>query len=164
MPTRKYVFGSEVREHAERIARVWTMDERALFGISVRGVTWNDDGLCWFVMVEVGGGQVDMLQSDFVVGTTGLLNSPKIPRGFQEEVFKGRTFHAARGDYEYTGGTPGDEELVNLVDMRVGVLGTRATAVHAVPHLAKWAKQLVNFQWTPSAAGRRDNHPTNPDW
>lgn len=148
MLTQKYVSRSEVREHAERIASAWTMDERALFGTSVRGVTWNDEGFCWFVKVEVGDGQVEMLQSDCVVGATGLLNSPKIPRGFQEENFEGRTFYGARGDYEYTVGTPGNEELVNLVDKRVGVLGTGATAVHAVPHLAKWAKQHIIFQRT----------------
>lgn len=164
MPSRKYVSGTELREHAERIARRWELDGRALFGVSVRSLVWDDEGCFWNVKVQVEDGSEQRLKADFVVGATGLLNSPKIPRGFQEDVFQGKVFHAARWDYQYTGGTSEDMDLVNLVDKKVGVVGTGATAVQVIPHLARCAKELVVFQRTPSSVARRDNHPTDPEW
>jgi len=46
----------------------------------------------------------------------------------------------------------------------VGVIGTGATAVQCVPHLAAGAKQLYVFQRTPSSIDVRANTPTDPDW
>lgn len=92
MPTRKYVSGNELRGHEERISRVWILDERSLFGTSVRILAWDYPGACWFVEIEVGGSQVEMLEADFAVGATGLLNSPKIPRGFHHDGLRGGFF------------------------------------------------------------------------
>lgn len=39
-----------------------------------------------------------------------------------------------------------------------------ATAVQAVPELAKWAKELYVFQRTPSAVDVRNNRPTDVEW
>ena len=54
--------------------------------------------------------------------------------------------------------------MVNLRDKRVGIIGTGATAVQAVPQLAKTAKELLVFQRTPSAVGVRNNAPTDVEW
>ena len=51
-----------------------------------------------------------------------------------------------------------------LADKRVGIIGTGATAVQAVPHLARAAKALYVFQRTPSSVDVRDNAPIDPDW
>lgn len=51
-----------------------------------------------------------------------------------------------------------------LKDKRVGIIGTGATAVQAVPPLARDAKHLYVFQRTPSAVGVRANRPTDPEW
>jgi cyclohexanone monooxygenase len=46
----------------------------------------------------------------------------------------------------------------------VGIIGTGASAVQAVPHLGAAAKQLFVFQRTPSSIGVRANRPTDPEW
>lgn len=46
----------------------------------------------------------------------------------------------------------------------VGIIGTGATAIQSIPHLAEWAKELYVFQRTPSSVDRRDNGPTDPKW
>jgi cation diffusion facilitator CzcD-associated flavoprotein CzcO len=51
-----------------------------------------------------------------------------------------------------------------LGDKRVGIIGTGATAVQAVPKLAEAAKELFVFQRTPSAVGVRGNGPTDEAW
>ena len=51
-----------------------------------------------------------------------------------------------------------------LADKRVAIIGTGATAVQCVPHLARAAGELYVFQRTPSSVDVRDNRPTDPDW
>jgi cation diffusion facilitator CzcD-associated flavoprotein CzcO len=48
-----------------------------------------------------------------------------------------------------------------LEGKRVGFLGTGATAIQAVPKLAKFAKELYVFQRTPSAVAARGQRPTD---
>ncbi len=73
-------------------------------------------------------------------------------------------FHTARWDYAYTGGSTEDPVLDKLGDKRVGIIGTGATAIQAVPHLARHARQLYVLQRTPSCVDERPNPPTDPEW
>lgn len=91
----------------------------------------------------------------------GLLNNAKFADvGLQN--FTGKAWHTARWDYGLTGGTPNDPKLTGLQDKRVAFIGTGATGVQVIPHLAKYCKQLYVFQRTPSSVDRRDNRPTDP--
>ena len=49
-------------------------------------------------------------------------------------------------------------------DKRVGIIGTGATAVQAIPHLGEAAEHLYVFQRTPSSIDVRGNRPTDPEW
>ena len=73
------------------------------------------------------------------------------------------SFHTARWDYEYTGGSP-DEPLTGLADKVIGLIGTGASGIQCVPPLAESAEHLYVFQRTPSAIGERGNRPTDPDF
>jgi cation diffusion facilitator CzcD-associated flavoprotein CzcO len=46
----------------------------------------------------------------------------------------------------------------------VGIIGTGATAIQCVPHLAAAARHLYVFQRTPSSVDVRGNQPTDPRW
>jgi cation diffusion facilitator CzcD-associated flavoprotein CzcO len=84
----------------------------------------------------------------------------KLPAIAGMEDFEGRSFHTARWDYEYTGGSI-DEPLTNLEDKVVALLGTGASGIQCVPPLVESAKHLYVFQRTPSAIGERGNRPTD---
>ncbi|PSN68163.1 FAD/NAD(P)-binding domain-containing protein [Corynespora cassiicola Philippines] len=60
---------------------------------------------------------------------------------------------------EYRGPQYGFRDLHGL---RVGILGTGATAVQAVPRLAEFAKHLYVFQRTPSSCAERGQRDTDP--
>src|SRR5262249_30329015 len=64
------------------------------------------------------------------------------------EKFKGEAFHTSRWNYN-----------VDLRGRRVGVIGTGATAVQAIPQLAKIVKERYVFQRTPSSIDVRDPRP-----
>ena len=54
--------------------------------------------------------------------------------------------------------------LHGLRDKRVGIIGTGATAVQVVPHVAASAGELFVFQRTPSSIDVRANRPTDASW
>ena len=51
-----------------------------------------------------------------------------------------------------------------LADQRVAIIGTGATAVQCVPHLAASCQELFVFQRTPSSVDVRDNQPIDSEW
>jgi cation diffusion facilitator CzcD-associated flavoprotein CzcO len=51
-----------------------------------------------------------------------------------------------------------------LADKVVGIIGTGASAIQAIPPLAEAAKHLYVFQRTPNAIGLRGNRPTPPEF
>ena len=89
----------------------------------------------------------------------GYLQKPKLPGIPGITTFGGHTFHTSRWDYDYTGAG-----LEKLADKRVGIIGTGATAIQCVPHVAAKAQQLFVFQRTPSSVDVRANRPTDPQW
>ena len=68
---------------------------------------------------------------------SGLLNMPKLPGIPGIDEFKGKMFHTARWDYDYTGGDCENPVLDKLADKRVAIVGTGATAIQAVPYLGQ---------------------------
>ncbi|TKA68288.1 hypothetical protein B0A55_04289 [Friedmanniomyces simplex] len=127
---------------------------------------WQEETRDWkTVIVEKGKGRPEVevsVSADYVFFASGVLANAKLPQVEGFDTFKGHSFHTARWDYAYTGGSPEEPDLTKLKDKRVAYIGTGATAIQSVPHLAKWSKELYIFQRTPSAVDRRNNRDTDP--
>ena len=160
MPTEKYAHGPEIREHCRRIGKQFGLYDHALFHTQVTELVWDDDRSHWIVRTDRG----DEFTAQFVGMGTGPLSVPKLPGIPGIETFGGHSFHTSRWDYDYTGGDSDGAPMDRLGDKRVAVIGTGATAVQCVPHLARDAAALYVFQRTPSSVDVRDNRPTDPDW
>lgn len=164
VPQYKYSFGPELRGHAERIAAHFGFQDKAQFGTRVDSLVWDNDSSEWEAKLHVEKDSTSMLiRSKFVLTAYGIGHYPKLPNIPGIDAFKGLAFHTSRWQYSVTGGSEEDPSLTLLKNKRVGIVGTGATAVQAVPYLARWAKQLYVFQRTPSAVGPRNNKPTHPD-
>jgi cation diffusion facilitator CzcD-associated flavoprotein CzcO len=170
MPKSKYAPGHELREHADRIATKWGLHDKAVFRASVRKTAWDESAKLWDVEIEQGRGPGQQpaglrVQAQYVLIASGVLSSPQVPRIPGLQTFAGPMFHTARWDYSVSGGKPEDLSLTGLRGKRVGFLGTGATAIQAVPHLARWAKEVHVFQRTPSSVTWRGQRPTDPqEW
>ena len=160
MPTEKYAHAPEILEHCQRIASQYDLYDKALFHTEVTALEWDDDRSRWIVRTNRG----DEFTAQFLAMGTGPLHVPKLPGIPGIEDFRGHSFHTSRWDYDYTGGDACGAPMDRLADKRVGIIGTGATAVQCVPHLARACRELYVFQRTPSSVDVRDNRPTDPEW
>ena len=159
-PTEKYAHAPEILEQCRRIGRQFGLYANALFHTEVKGVTWQEDKRAWLITTKRG----DAFTAQFVGLGTGPLHVAKLPGIPGIDKFRGHAFHTSRWDYAYTGGDTNGAALDRLGDKRVAIIGTGATAVQAVPHLAGMCKQLYVVQRTPSSVDVRDNKPIDAEW
>jgi cyclohexanone monooxygenase len=159
VPTEKYAKAPELQEHARRIGRHFGLYEKSIFHTEGRDIEWNEETSRWIIKTDRG----DTFRAKFFATASGPLNMPKLPGVDGIEKYKGHYFHTSRWDYDYTGGTVLGN-LDKIKDKKIGIIGTGATAIQAVPHLGAGAGQLYVFQRTPSSIGWRNNRPTDPEW
>jgi len=155
MPSRLYAKGPEIFAHCQAIARRYDLYDLAVFHTTVTSTVWDEDEKLWHLGTDRG----DTMKAKFVICANGTLSKPKLSKIKGMESFKGHSFHTSRWDYDYTGA-----DLSRLSDKVVGIIGTGASAVQAIPRLGKAAKELFVFQRTPSGIDFRNDRPTDPEW
>jgi cation diffusion facilitator CzcD-associated flavoprotein CzcO len=160
MPSEKYAHAPEILAHCQRIGRKYGLYDNALFHTQAVSLDWDEARSRWLIRTTRG----DAFTAQFIGMGTGPLHVPKLPGIPGIESFRGHSFHTSRWDYDYTGGDPSGAPMEKLADKRVGVIGTGATSVQCVPHLARACKALYAFQRTPSSVDVRDNAPIDPKW
>ncbi|MFZ0657504.1 MAG: NAD(P)/FAD-dependent oxidoreductase [Candidatus Binataceae bacterium] len=159
VPSMKFASGFEILEYCQNLAQKFGFYDHCLFHTTVAATTWDEGSGRWIVETDRG----DQMRARFVILANGILTTPKLARIAGMEKFKGASFHTSRWDYN-----------IDLRGKTVGIIGTGATAVQAVPELAKIAGQLYVFQRTPSSVDVRDQRattdeeratwPTEPGW
>lgn len=159
IPSQKYADGEEIRMHCAALARTFELDTTALLQTQVSGLRWDQDGSRWIVTT----GRGDRIRARFVCISNGTLDMPSIPEVEGLATFGGRVFHSSRWDFEYTGGNS-HGGLDKLTGKRVVVVGTAASAIQFIPHLADYADHVTVVQRTPVIVMGRENPPTDLDW
>jgi cyclohexanone monooxygenase len=147
IPTMKFASGFEILEYCQKMAEKYGFYDRCLFHTIVGETAWDEVAGRWTVTTDRG----DKMRARYLVLANGILTTPRLARIDGMETFRGDAFHTSRWDYN-----------VDLQGKRVGIIGTGATAVQAVPELAKIVKELYVFQRTPSSIDVRDQRATTP--
>jgi cation diffusion facilitator CzcD-associated flavoprotein CzcO len=159
VPKQRYTNAAETLEYCQVIAEQYRLHDIALMQTQILSTDWSEDDGLWVARTNRG----DVIKATFVIHSNGPLNRPKLPGIPGIDTYTGHTFHTSRWDYDYTGGGPFGG-LDKLADKRVAVIGTGATAVQCVPHLAAGAKELYVFQRTPSSIDVRNNTDIDAEW
>ncbi len=147
-PTMKFASGFEILEYCQLMAEKLEFYDRCLFHTTVDRTEWDEQAGRWIVSTDRG----DRMRARHVVLANGSLTTPKLAKIDGMETFAGASFHTSRWDYN-----------VELTGKRVGIIGTGASAVQAVPELAKVVKSLHVFQRTPSTIDVRDQRMTTQE-
>jgi cyclohexanone monooxygenase len=155
VPVNQYSRGPEIFSHCQAIAKKYNLYDKAVFNTTVTSTVWNESEKMWHLETDRG----DRMRARIVICANGTLSKPKLSKISGMESFAGHSFHTSRWDYRYTG-----QNLENLNDKSVAVIGTGASAVQVVHELGKAAKELFVFQRTPSSIDIRPDGPTDPNW
>ena len=136
--------------------------------------TWNNDAKRWAVKLEHDLGPAHpprhlTVQAQFVVLGSGVLTVPHAPTLNGVDVFRsepGKTLlHTGRWDWSKSGGSQECPDLSLFEGKKVGVIGTGATGIQLIPHVARRAAHTYVFQRTPSYVGFQLQNTTTPeDW
>ena len=130
--TQHYSKGPEILEYIKELAR--PIRDKIQFNTSVVSATWKANACKWNMELSTG----EDLEVDVVITATGLLHKPLTPRFPGAELYQGISFHTNRWD-----------NSVNLAGKNIGIIGTGASAVQAVPKIADMGvKSLTVFQRT----------------
>jgi cation diffusion facilitator CzcD-associated flavoprotein CzcO len=148
VPTMKFASGFEILEYCQTMAARFGFYEHCLFHTTVEETAWDGESGRWIVRTDRG----DEMRARFILLANGILTTPKLARIEGMQSFEGDSFHTSRWDYD-----------VELKGKRVGIIGTGATAVQAIPELAKIAGELYVFQRTPSSIDVRDQRATTDE-
>ena len=146
IPSMKFAAGFEIMEYCQKMAEKFGFYDKCLFHTTVEKTEWDEASTRWTVDTDRG----DAMRAKFVVLANGILTTPKLARIDGMQSFAGDSFHTSRWDYN-----------IDLKGKRVGIIGTGATAVQAVPELAKIVEELYVFQRTPSSIDVRDQRETS---
>ena len=159
VPSEKFTTATELREHAQRIARHYGLYRDACFGTEVTRLEWDEEEARWIVHTM----QRDRMRARFIFDAPGPLQRTHLPAIPGIADFKGRSFLTSRWDFDYTKGDVLGG-LTGLSDKKVAIIGTGATAVQVIPLLAQDSEHLYVVQRTPTAVGPRPNPQTDREW
>ena len=130
----RYPEQPEILRYLEYIAKRHDLKRDIEFNTKVTSAEFDEKTNLWTVHTDNG----DPVTARYVITAVGTLTTTNMPKFKGLENFKGKWYHTSR--FPHTG--------VDFTGKRVGMVGTGATAVQAIPEIAQQAKHLTVFQRT----------------
>ena len=145
----RYPEQPEILNYLEHVARRHDLKRDIQFNTSVTGAEFDETTKLWTVRTDTG----EEVTARYLIPAVGTLSTTNMPQFKGLEKFKGKWCHTSR--FPHTG--------IDFTNKRVGVVGTGATAVQAIPEIAQQAKQLTVFQRTANYCVPARNGKVDPE-
>ncbi|MBL8773558.1 MAG: NAD(P)/FAD-dependent oxidoreductase [Phenylobacterium sp.] len=146
----RYSEQPEILSYLKHVADRFDLRRRYRFGARVAAAHF-DESLGGWRLRTTDGFETTTRSLVTAMGCLSQVNWPDIP-GLRD--FQGRLFHTAQWPHD----------PVDFRGRRVGVIGTGASAVQAIPRIAEQAEHLTVFQRTANWVLPAWNRPTDPDF
>ncbi|MBA2441651.1 MAG: NAD(P)/FAD-dependent oxidoreductase [Rubrobacter sp.] len=147
--TEKYPEQREMRGYLQHVAEQFDLNRDIRFSTQVVDASYDEDTKRWTIRTDSG----EEMTAQFFIAAVGALSSANLPDIAGRDTFAGERYH--------TGQWP--HEGVDFSGKRVGVIGTGATAIQAIPLIAREAEHLTVFQRTANYAIPARNGPVDPE-
>jgi cation diffusion facilitator CzcD-associated flavoprotein CzcO len=142
--SRTYPTQPELLAYLKRCADKYKLRPDIRLNTEVREALFDETNDLWRVRTQTG----ETITTRILITGMGPLSRPAYPTIPGLERFQGRTFHSARWDHGF-----------DLRGKRVGVIGTGASAIQFIPHIAPQVAQLYVFQRTPPWIMPKNDRP-----
>ncbi len=141
----KYPAQPDILKYLEHVADRFDLKRDIQFNTRVEFAVFDERDGHWHITTENG----EQYRAKFFIPATGVLSDANFPEIKGQESFKGGSWFSGRWP----------KEAVDFSGKRVGIIGTGATAVQAIPVIAEEAAHLTVFQRTPYFAVPLQNEP-----
>ncbi|KAI3603364.1 Cyclohexanone monooxygenase [Cupriavidus necator H850] len=141
----KYAAQPEILAYLNFVAQKFDLKRDIQFETSVVSAHFNEASRLWVVRTSAG----EELKARFFIPAVGTLSHANIPKFPGASSFGGEVY--------FTGQWP--KNGVSFAGKRVGIIGTGATAMQAIPLIAEEAAHLTVFQRTANFAAPLMNEP-----
>jgi cyclohexanone monooxygenase len=145
----RYPEQPQILSYLEHVADRLDVRQDFTFSAKVTSTVYDEAANRWTVTTQ-DGAQASATYVVTAVGCLSTANKPPLPGA---DRFAGRSLHT--GDWPH--------EPVDLTGLRVGVIGTGASAIQAIPVIAEQAGHLTVFQRTAQFTIPAANGPLDPD-
>lgn len=136
-------------EYLNLVADKHDLRRNMTFNARAVAAEFDDAENHWAVTFEDG----SQARAPLLLTGLGVLSAPTLPDIPGLDDFKGQAFHTARWPHE----------PVSFEGKRIGVIGTGATAIQAIPEIAKTAEHLTVFQRHSNWAAPLHNSRITPE-
>jgi len=145
----RYPEQHEIRAYLEHVTERYDLAKDIRFETRVTAATFDEDAAAWTVETDTG----ERVTARFVITAVGALSAANTPSFEGVGSFRGASYHTGRWPHEG----------VDFSGLRVGVIGTGASAVQAIPLIAREASDLTVFQRTANYIVPANNGPVPPE-
>jgi cation diffusion facilitator CzcD-associated flavoprotein CzcO len=132
----RYPEQPEILRYLEHVADRLDLRKDIAFETRVTAAVFDEARRVWEIRTDQG----EIVTATYFIPAVGCLSSSNEPKFKGADTFAGRIYHTGRWPH---GG-------VDFTAKRVGVIGTGASGVQAIPVIAQQAKHLTVFQRTPN--------------
>lgn len=132
--TNLFPTGGEIQRYLAGVATRFGLDPHFRFGIEIEKQIWDDAGHYWTLHTATG----DTITARFIVVATGAFLKPKDAPIPGLDQYKGLIQRPGRWDND-----------IDYKGLRVGIVGTGASAVQIIATIAPDVESLTVFQRTP---------------
>jgi cation diffusion facilitator CzcD-associated flavoprotein CzcO len=147
--TEKYASQPEILRYANHVADRFDLRKDIQFETRVVSAVYDEKRLLWVITTEGGG----CFEAQYLVTASGCLSAPNVPAIPGIEEFQGAIYHTGRWPHEG----------VSFKGKKVGIIGTGATGIQAIPMFAREAEHLFVFQRTANYTLPARNCPLDPE-
>ena len=144
----RYPEQHEIRAYLEHVAERFDLNRDITLGTRVTAAAFDEETGTWTVRTDTGAA----VRTRYLITGVGALSASNTPDFPGIDSFQGDSYH--------TGQWP--HEGADFTGEAVGVIGTGASAVQAVPLIARQATELTVFQRTANYIVPARNGPVDP--
>ncbi|MFD4433660.1 flavin-containing monooxygenase, partial [Nocardia sp. NPDC058497] len=121
----------EIQGYLADVVRKAGLERCIRYGRAVTSARFRSESTDWEVQTAAG----ELFRADYLISAVGQLAEPRQPNLDGRDLFRGVQFHSARWP-----------DSLDVNGLRVGVIGTGASAAQLVPWLQRHAASLTVFQ------------------
>jgi cation diffusion facilitator CzcD-associated flavoprotein CzcO len=148
--TERYAGQAEILRYLDHVADRFELRPDIQLNTQVRAAVFDEAAGHWVITTHTG----EVVRARYCVMAIGFLSASHLPDIPQLRNFTGGLYH--------TGSWP--HEGVDFAGRRVGIIGTGASGVQAIPRIAAEAEQLFVFQRSPNWVVPLQNCPMPPEY